>query len=228
MIGPSVAEAAALRERPEDRPLPDELSRSLHDRYNKSGAYPPGGYTVRQAEVLIAGQNAQARMAGAGGGSGNRAFTPAPRELAERIAAVTKFPVEGLRTYADIDRALKARNPNIRIGLADPFGAALYSYYTTGVLKAEGSSITEGIGQGRITANLEGAPIDVAYQIPDNEALDIVFALVVGAADLGVAGEGLRDPLRRAPARRPRRSTWSASRCRSSTSRSGAGTSAAG
>ena len=62
--------------------------------------------------------------------------------------------------------------PTIKIGLADPFGAALYSYYTTGELKAEGSSITEGIGQGRITANLEGAPIDVAYQIPDDEALD--------------------------------------------------------
>lgn len=60
-------------------------------------------------------------------------------------------------TLAGIGIALKERNPSIQIALADPLGAALFSYYTTGVLKAEGSSITEGIGQGRITANLEGA-----------------------------------------------------------------------
>ena len=75
--------------------------------------------------------------------------------------------------------ALKARNPNIRIGLADPFGAALYSYYTEGVLKAEGSSITEGIGQGRITKILEDFRPDHAYRIPDEEALAIVFNLIV-------------------------------------------------
>ncbi|KAF2991571.1 cysteine synthase A [Methylocystis sp. MJC1] len=98
-------------------------------------------------------------------------------------------------TLAGIGLALKARDPKIKIGLADPFGAALYSYYTTGVLKAEGSSITEGIGQGRITANLEGAPVDVAYQIPDSEALDIVFALAEeeglllgGSSGINVAG----------------------------------------
>jgi len=98
-------------------------------------------------------------------------------------------------TLAGVGMALKARNPKIRIGLADPFGAALYSFYTTGVLKAEGSSITEGIGQGRITANLENAPIDVAYQIPDREALDIVFALAQdeglllgGSSGINVAG----------------------------------------
>ncbi len=98
-------------------------------------------------------------------------------------------------TLAGVGLALKARDPKIRIGLADPIGAALYSYYTTGVLKAEGSSITEGIGQGRITANLEGAPVDVAYQIPDSEALDIVFALAEeeglllgGSSGINVAG----------------------------------------
>src|SRR3982751_3173154 len=68
-------------------------------------------------------------------------------------------------TLAGIAMALKSRNKNVRIGLADPMGAALYSYYTDGVLKAEGSSITDGIGQGRITKNLEDPPIDVAYQI---------------------------------------------------------------
>ena len=81
-------------------------------------------------------------------------------------------------TLAGAGMALKERDPNIKIALADPRGAALYSFYTTGVLKAEGSSITEGIGQGRITANLEGAPVDFAYQIEDEEALRIVFDLV--------------------------------------------------
>ncbi|MET4633031.1 cysteine synthase A [Kaistia defluvii] len=80
-------------------------------------------------------------------------------------------------TLAGIGIALKERNPSIQIALADPLGAALFSYYTTGVLKAEGSSITEGIGQGRITANLEGAPVDAAYQITDTEALEVVFDL---------------------------------------------------
>ncbi len=74
--------------------------------------------------------------------------------------------------------ALKANNPNIQIALADPPGAALYSYYTTGELKSEGSSITEGIGQGRITKNLEGFKVDHAFQIPDAEAVDIVFKLL--------------------------------------------------
>lgn len=81
-------------------------------------------------------------------------------------------------TLAGTGIALKERNPAIRIALADPFGAALYSYYTTGELKSEGSSITEGIGQGRITANLEGAPVDFAYRIPDAEAVQIVFDLL--------------------------------------------------
>src|SRR6266436_5856437 len=98
-------------------------------------------------------------------------------------------------TLAGIAMALKARNKNVRIGLADPMGAALYSYYTKGVLKAEGSSITEGIGQGRITKNLEDAPIDVAYQIPDEEAVPIIFDLLTheglcmgGSTGINVAG----------------------------------------
>jgi cysteine synthase A len=98
-------------------------------------------------------------------------------------------------TLAGVAMALKERNKNIRIGLADPMGAALYSYYTTGVLKSEGSSITEGIGQGRVTKNLEGAPIDVAYQIPDSEAVPIVFDLLEheglclgGSTGINIAG----------------------------------------
>ena len=75
--------------------------------------------------------------------------------------------------------ALREKKPAIRIGLADPHGAALHSYYTTGELKSEGSSITEGIGQGRITKNLEGFAPDVSFRISDAEALEIVFNLVV-------------------------------------------------
>src|SRR5246127_1431149 len=98
-------------------------------------------------------------------------------------------------TLAGVAMALKARNKNVRIALADPMGAALYSYYTTGTLKSEGSSITEGIGQGRITKNLEGAPIDAAYQIPDAEAVPLIFDLLEheglclgGSSGINVAG----------------------------------------
>ena len=81
-------------------------------------------------------------------------------------------------TLAGVAIALKERNKNIRIVLADPMGSALYNYYAHGQLKAEGSSITEGIGQGRITANLDGAPIDGQVQVTDYEALPIVFDLL--------------------------------------------------
>jgi cysteine synthase A len=98
-------------------------------------------------------------------------------------------------TLAGVGMALKERNPAIRIGLADPMGAALYEYYAHGALKSEGSSITEGIGQGRITANLEGAPVDFACRIPDEEALPIVFdlaeregLLLGGSSGINVAG----------------------------------------
>ena len=98
-------------------------------------------------------------------------------------------------TLAGVGMALKQRNAQIKIGLADPFGAALYAYYTSGELKAEGSSITEGIGQGRITRNLENAPIDRAYQISDQEALKIVFdlaenegLLLGGSSGINIAG----------------------------------------
>jgi cysteine synthase len=98
-------------------------------------------------------------------------------------------------TLAGIAIALKSFSSAVRIALADPMGAALYSYYTTGTLKSEGSSITEGIGQGRITKNLEGAPIDTAYQIPDAEAVPIIFDLLEheglclgGSSGINVAG----------------------------------------
>ena len=98
-------------------------------------------------------------------------------------------------TLAGVAMFLKERNPAVRIVAADPMGAALYHYYKHGELKAEGSSITEGIGQGRITANLEGAPIDDAVQIRDEEALPYVFDLVReeglvlgGSSGINIAG----------------------------------------
>jgi len=78
-------------------------------------------------------------------------------------------------TLAGTGMYLKERNKDIVIGLADPMGSALFNFYKHGVLKAEGSSITEGIAQGRITANLDGAPIDTPFQIPDAEAIPHVF-----------------------------------------------------
>ncbi len=81
-------------------------------------------------------------------------------------------------TLAGVAMGLREHNPKVAVALADPFGAALFSWYTAGELKSEGTSITEGIGQGRITANLEGLTVDHAYQIPDAEALDVVFDLV--------------------------------------------------
>ncbi len=98
-------------------------------------------------------------------------------------------------TLAGMSLFLKSKNKNIRTAAADPLGAAMYSYIKTGELKSDGSSITEGIGQGRITKNIEGAPIDDAYQIPDAEALPIIFDLIKdeglclgGSSGINVAG----------------------------------------
>ena len=98
-------------------------------------------------------------------------------------------------TIAGVALALKERNPAVRIVLADPMGSAFYNHFTRGELVAEGSSITEGIGNGRITANIAGAPIDGALRITDEEALPIVFDLVEheglvlgGSSGINVAG----------------------------------------
>jgi cysteine synthase A len=98
-------------------------------------------------------------------------------------------------TLAGVSIGLKAMNPKTRIVLADPMGSALYHYYKDGVLKSEGSSITEGIGQGRVTANLEGAVVDDAYQIQDEEAVPIIFDLLEheglclgGSSGINIAG----------------------------------------
>jgi cysteine synthase A len=106
--------------------------------------------------------------------------TTAPEIWAQTDGKVDGFAcaVGSGGTLAGVSAGLKSRNSKVKIAIADPMGAALYSYYKTGELKSEGSSITEGIGQGRITANLEGAVIDEAFQIPDSEAIPMAFDLL--------------------------------------------------
>jgi len=98
-------------------------------------------------------------------------------------------------TLAGVAMFLKQKNPNIKIAVADPEGAAMYSWFKRGELQSEGSSITEGIGQGRVTKNLEGAPVDDAYRISDAEALPWIFELLKdeglclgGSSGINVAG----------------------------------------
>jgi cysteine synthase len=98
-------------------------------------------------------------------------------------------------TLAGVGTFLKEKNGSVRIAAADPLGAAMYHWYKHGELKSEGTSITEGIGQGRVTKNLEGAPVDDAYQIPDEEALPCIFRLLKeeglclgGSSGINVAG----------------------------------------
>jgi cysteine synthase A len=98
-------------------------------------------------------------------------------------------------TLAGVSAGLRSKSNGIKVALADPLGAALYSYYTSGEFAAEGSSITEGIGQGRITANLDGFAPDFSYQIPDEEALPIIFDLIQeeglcvgGSTGINIAG----------------------------------------
>jgi cysteine synthase len=124
------------------------------------------------------------------------------RSTGPEIWAQTDGKVDGFTcaigtggTLAGVSMFLKSRNKNIRIAVADPLGAAMYGWFKRGVLKSEGSSITEGIGQGRVTRNVEGAPVDDAYQIPDSEALPIVFDLLAseglclgGSSGINVAG----------------------------------------
>ncbi len=124
------------------------------------------------------------------------------RTTAQEIWTQTGGKVDGFvsavgtgGTLAGVAAGLKERNKGVKIALADPLGAALHSFYTEGVLKAEGSSITEGIGQGRITANLEGFTPDFSWQVTDEEALPIVFDLVQeegmclgGSTGINIAG----------------------------------------
>jgi cysteine synthase A len=150
-------------------------------------------YSARLAEALAKTEPNGAIWANQFDNTANRMAhieTTAPEIWVQTDGKVDGFccAVGSGGTLAGVGIGLKAMNPDVQIGIADPPGAALYSYYTTGELKSEGSSISEGIGQGRITANLEGAPVDHAYQIPDAEALDIAFkALEEEGLCLGVS-----------------------------------------
>jgi cysteine synthase A len=157
-------------------------------------------YSQRLAEALDRSEAGGAIWANQFDNTANRDIHEAT--TAEEIWSDTDGTVDGFiaavgsgGTLGGVSRGLKAKRRDIRIALADPPGSALYAFYTGGELKAEGSSITEGIGQGRITKNLEGAPIDIAYRVPDEETLRIVFDLLaeeglcVGASSgVNVAG----------------------------------------
>ncbi|UCI05800.1 cysteine synthase A [Mesorhizobium sp. B1-1-8] len=124
------------------------------------------------------------------------------RTTAQEIWAQTGGKIDGFvsavgsgGTLAGVALGLKGQSKDVKIALADPLGAALYSFYTSGELKSDGNSITEGIGQGRITANLEGFTPDFSYQIPDEEALPIIFDLIQeeglcvgGSTGINIAG----------------------------------------
>lgn len=124
------------------------------------------------------------------------------RTTAEEIWAQTDGRIDGFvsavgtgGTLAGVALGLRARSKSVKIALADPPGAALHAYYTTGALEAQGSSITEGIGQGRITKNLEGFTPDFSYQVPDTDSIPIVHRLIVeeglclgGSTGVNIAG----------------------------------------
>ncbi len=157
-------------------------------------------YSGRLAEVLAESEENGVLWANQFDNTANRAAhieTTAPEIYAQTEGKIDAFicAVGTGGTLAGVSMGLKARDKNITIALADPMGAALYSYYTSGELKSSGSSITEGIGQGRITANLEGAVIDRAFQIEDADALRILFDLVTheglclgGSSGVNIAG----------------------------------------
>ncbi len=124
------------------------------------------------------------------------------RSTGPEIWAQTRGKVDGFTcaigtggTLAGVSSFLKGKNPGVRIAAADPMGAAMYSWFKRGELRSEGSSVTEGIGLGRVTKNIDGAPVDDAYQIPDAEALTLIFQLAKeeglvlgGSSGVNVAG----------------------------------------
>ena len=123
--------------------------------------------------------------------------TTAPEILEQTQGGVDGFicSIGSGGTLAGVAAGLRTIKPQVKIGLADPGGSAMYGHYIEGELKAEGGSITEGIGQGRITANLEGLKVDMGYRIPDDEALPVVFDLLAeeglclgGSSGINIAG----------------------------------------
>ncbi len=157
-------------------------------------------YSGRLAEELNAGEPAGAVWANQFDNVANRQAhveTTGPEIWQQTDGKVDGFicAVGSGGTLAGVAEGLRRVHPGISIGLADPKGAALFSYYKTGELKSEGSSISEGIGQGRITANLEGLSVDHAFQIDDHEMLETIYDLVTheglvmgGSTGINVAG----------------------------------------
>ncbi len=140
-------------------------------------------YSGRLAEALAKTEPAGAIWANQFDNVANRQAhvdTTAPEIWDQTGGAVDGFvcAVGTGGTLAGVAEGLRERKRDVKIGLADPDGAALYNYYKFGELRAEGGSITEGIGQGRITANLEGLAVDLPYNIPDAEALPVIFDLL--------------------------------------------------
>jgi cysteine synthase A len=141
-------------------------------------------YSGRLAEELNAGEPAGAVWANQFDNIANRAAhaeTTGPEIWEQTEGEVDGFvcAVGSGGTLAGVAMALRARKPDVVIALADPHGAALYDWYTRGELKAEGTSISEGIGQGRVTANLEGLQVDRAYRVSDAEMLEQIYDLAL-------------------------------------------------
>ena len=176
--------------------IPETQTREKKDALRLLGAelieVPAAPYRNPDNYVKLSGRLAE-RMAGAdpnGAIWANQFDNVANRDghiatTAEEIWSQTDGMADGFvsavgtgGTLAGVSAGLKSKNADIKVAIADPPGAALYNFYAHGELKAEGSSITEGIGQGRITANLEGFTPDFAYRVQDGEALEIAFALV--------------------------------------------------
>ena len=157
-------------------------------------------YSARLAEERAAQTPGMAIWANQFDNTANRdahAETTGPEILRDLDGKVDGFicAVGSGGTLSGVAMALRAANPDVKIGLADPFGAALFAYYTEGEFRSEGGSITEGIGQGRITANLEGFQPDFSYRVSDEEMLARAYQLLQeeglflgGSAALNVAG----------------------------------------
>ena len=157
-------------------------------------------YSGRLAEELAATEPAGAIWANQFDNVANRQAhveTTGPEIWAQTGGKVDGFicAVGTGGTLAGVAMALRDHKPDVAIGLADPFGAALYDWYAHGELKAEGTSISEGIGQGRITANLEGLTVDYPYRVADEEMMETIFDLAEheglvmgGSTGINVAG----------------------------------------
>lgn len=157
-------------------------------------------YSGRLAEELAATEPNGVIWANQFDNTANREahyLTTGPEIFAQTDGRVDGFicAVGSGGTLAGVAAALRERKPEVKIGLADPHGAALYSWYKDGELKSEGNSISEGIGQGRVTGNLEGLTIDHPFRVSDEEMLEVLYDLVMyeglclgGSAGINIAG----------------------------------------